>query len=156
MSRAEGKQLQKRRSELCKRAFSHVSEAGGRRRSWLKGLIDVTKRYVMAAAARNRGRLQRTQAGVGKPLSRQGAGLWAKLATLLSVLSSQWEVLAVPDRRFSDWEGKTGRQSPPEAAAWPVGYGQRAASGALADGNERIRRDANTLPCAPIAQTLLG
>jgi len=45
--RAKGKQLQRRRSELCERSFAHVCETGGMRRTWLRGLMDVTKRYLI-------------------------------------------------------------------------------------------------------------
>ncbi len=107
MSRTKGKQLQKRRSELCERTFAHVCETGGLRRSWLKGLIDVTKRYVMAAAAHNLGRLLRKLTGVGKPRSLQGAGLWAALGSLLSALSSLWPWLVTMDRQIGGWEGET-------------------------------------------------
>lgn len=65
--RRKGKRLQRRRSELCERTFAHVCDSGGMRRTWLKGLIDVTKRYVIAAAAHNLGRIMRTLFGAGKP-----------------------------------------------------------------------------------------
>jgi transposase len=72
--RDKGKQLQKRRSELCERSFAHVCETGGMRRTWLCGLIDVTKRYLIATAAHNLGRVLRTLFGVGKPRMLQGSG----------------------------------------------------------------------------------
>ena len=53
--------LQRRRSEVCERTFAHICDSGGMRRSWLRGLEDVTKRYVIAAAAKvhNLGRIMR-------------------------------------------------------------------------------------------------
>ena len=72
--RRKGKRLQRRRSERCERTFAHVCDTGGMRRTWLKGLIDVTKRYVIAAAAHNLGRVLRTLFGVGKPRGLQGRG----------------------------------------------------------------------------------
>ncbi len=66
--------LQRRRSELCERSFAHVCETGGMRRTWLRGLIDVTKRYLIATAAHNLGRMLRTLFGVGKPRTLQGSG----------------------------------------------------------------------------------
>lgn len=74
VQRPKGKQLQKRRSELCERSFAHVCETGGMRRTWLTGFIDVTKRYLIATAAHNLGRVLRTLFGVGKPRCLQGSG----------------------------------------------------------------------------------
>jgi transposase len=77
------KQLQKKRSELVERSFAHVCETGGGRRTWLRGLGDVTKRYVAQVAAHNLGLLMRKLFGVGKPRTLQGAGgglVWALIA----------------------------------------------------------------------------
>jgi hypothetical protein len=81
--RAKGKALQRRRSEVCERTFAHVCETGGSRRTWLRGLADVSKRYVIAAAAHNLGRLLRRLTGTGKPKALPGAGGLAALAQLL-------------------------------------------------------------------------
>ena len=67
-----GKKLQRLRSERVERSFAHVCDSGGMRRSWLRGLVDVTKRYLIAAAAHNLGRILRRLFGVGKPKSLQG------------------------------------------------------------------------------------
>ena len=72
MGRAKGKRLQRRRSEVVERTFAHVCETGGSRRSHLRGLANVTKRYVIAAAAHNLGRILRKLTGVGKPKALQG------------------------------------------------------------------------------------
>lgn len=69
-----GKRLQKKRSELVERSFAHVCETGGGRRTWLRGLTEVTKRYVVQVAARNLGLLMRKLFGVGKPRVLQGGG----------------------------------------------------------------------------------
>jgi transposase len=74
VQRAKGKQLQKRRSELCERTFAHVCDSGGMRRTWLHGVVDVTKRYLIATAAHNLGRVLWKLLGVGKPRSLQGFG----------------------------------------------------------------------------------
>jgi transposase len=81
--RAKGKALQRRRSEVCERTFAHVCETGGARRMWLRGLVDVSKRYVIAAAAHNLGRLMRRLTGAGKPKALQGDGGMVALATPL-------------------------------------------------------------------------
>lgn len=43
-------------------------------RTWLKGLDDVTKRYLIAVAAHNLGWIMRTLFGVGKPRGLPGRG----------------------------------------------------------------------------------
>jgi transposase len=73
---ARSKRLHKKRSELAERSFAHVCETGGGRRTWLRGLVEVTKRYVVQVAARNLGLLMRKLFGVGKPRTLQGAGRW--------------------------------------------------------------------------------
>jgi transposase len=72
MARAKGKRLQRLRSERVERSFAHICDTGGARRSWLRGLEDVTKRYRLAAAAHNLGRIMRMLFGVGKPRVLQG------------------------------------------------------------------------------------
>lgn len=74
MSRAKGKSLQRKRSELAERSFAHVCETGGARRTWLRTLEKVRKRYAIVAAARNLGLLMRKLFGIGKPRCLQGAG----------------------------------------------------------------------------------
>ena len=70
-----GKAWQRRRSEVVERSFAHVCETGGARRSWLKGLVQVTKRYTMVIAARNLGLLMRMLFGIGKPRTLQAGGM---------------------------------------------------------------------------------
>jgi transposase len=65
--RAYGKRLQRKRSELVERSFAHVCDTGGGRRSWLRGLDNVRKRYLLAAAAHNLGLVLRKLLGAGKP-----------------------------------------------------------------------------------------
>jgi len=78
MSRAKGKGLGRLRSERVERSFAHVCDTGGMRRSWLRGLEDVTKRYRLAAAAHNLGRIMRLLFGIGKPrvLQAPAALIW--------------------------------------------------------------------------------
>jgi len=82
MKRAKGKRLGRLRSERVERSFAHVCDSGGMRRSWLRGLVDVTKRYLIAAAAHNLGRILRKLFGVGKPKSLQGLRVLAALLQL--------------------------------------------------------------------------
>jgi hypothetical protein len=68
------KRLQKLRSEKAERTFAHVCETGGGRRSWLRGLLEVGKRYLMQVAAHNLGVIMRRVFGKGTPRGLQGAG----------------------------------------------------------------------------------
>jgi transposase len=70
---ARSKRLQRKRGELVERSFAHVCETGGGRRTWLRGLLNVTKRYVVQVAGYNLGVLMRKLFGVGKPKALQGA-----------------------------------------------------------------------------------
>ena len=67
MSRSKGRAYQRLRSERVERSFAHVCDTGGARRTWLRGLANVSKRYLMAAAAHNLGLVMRKLFGVGKP-----------------------------------------------------------------------------------------
>jgi transposase len=73
---ARSKRLQKKRSELVERSFAHVCETGGGRRTWLRGLLNVSKRYTVQVAAHNLGLLMRKLFGFGKPRALQGALGW--------------------------------------------------------------------------------
>ena len=60
-------ELQRRRSEFVERTFAHSCESGGGRRSHLRGLYAVGKRWLAQLAARNLGVLLRSVTGVGTP-----------------------------------------------------------------------------------------
>jgi transposase len=83
IKRAKSKRWQRRRSELCERTFAHVCDRGGMRRSWLRGVAKVTKRYLIAVAAHNLGRILWKLFGVGKPKALQGEGGLAALVHLI-------------------------------------------------------------------------
>jgi transposase len=83
--RDKSKKLQRRRSEVCERTFAHICDSGGMRRSWLREKANVTKRYLIAAAAHNLGRILRKLFGVGKPRALQGEGGLAALTQLTIV-----------------------------------------------------------------------
>jgi transposase len=69
---SRSKRLQKLRSEKVERTFAHVCETGGGRRSWLRGLVEVGKRYLMQVAGHNLGIIMRRVFGKGTPRSLQG------------------------------------------------------------------------------------
>jgi transposase len=83
--RAKSKRWQRLRSERCERTFAHVCNTGGMRRSWVKGVAKLAKRYLIAVAAHNIGRILRKLFGIGKPKALQGEGGLAALAYLLAV-----------------------------------------------------------------------
>lgn len=91
--RGYGRRLQRRRSEVVERSFAHVCETGGSRRTWLRGLENVQKRYSMQAAAHNLGLILRKLLGSGKP--REFAATCAFLlviyARMRSILDGLWE-----------------------------------------------------------------
>jgi len=91
--RAKSRKLQRLRSERCERTFAHVCDSGGTRRSWLRGLANVSKRYLLAAAAHNLGRILFKLLGVGKPKSLQGERLFAALVQLRSAW--RWACLMI-------------------------------------------------------------
>jgi transposase len=62
-----GKKLQRLRSERVERSFAHMCETGGARRTWLIGIDNVRKRYLMSAAAHNLGVLMRSLFKMGTP-----------------------------------------------------------------------------------------
>jgi transposase len=70
--RAKGRRLQRLRSERLERTFAHVCGTGGARRTWLRGVDNVQKRYLVTVAARNLGLLMRVLFGIGSPRSLQG------------------------------------------------------------------------------------
>jgi hypothetical protein len=70
---SRSKRLQKLRSEKVERTFAHVCETGGGRRSWLRGLVEVGKRYLMQVAGHNLGIIMRRVFGKGTPRSLQGS-----------------------------------------------------------------------------------
>ncbi len=62
-----GRKLQRLRSERVERSFAHMCDTGGARRTWLRGLDKVQKRYMSNAMAHNLGRIMRSLIGAGKP-----------------------------------------------------------------------------------------
>jgi len=65
--------LQRKRSEYVERSFAHTCETGRGRRTYLRGLYDVGKRWLGQLAGRNLGVLMRSLMGVGTPRSLQQA-----------------------------------------------------------------------------------
>jgi transposase len=63
----KGKRLGRLRSEYAERSFAHVCDTGGARRCWIRGRVEIGKRYLMGAAAFNLATLLRKLFGLTKP-----------------------------------------------------------------------------------------
>jgi hypothetical protein len=119
MGRAKGKGLQRRRSEVVERTFAHVCETGGSRRTHLRGRANVAKRYLIAAAAHNLGRILWRLTGTGKPKARKGAASLAGLASLLwARLRSRWARFASGLARTPAAVRRLENRSPLRLAVW--------------------------------------
>jgi IS5 family transposase len=81
-----GKRLQRLRSERAERSFAHVCETGGARRTWLRSIEKVQKRYLLSAAAHNLGRIMRELFGMGTPRGLVGFVDFA-LASYLAIVA---------------------------------------------------------------------
>jgi transposase len=98
--REKSRKLQRLRSERVERSFAHVCDTGGARRSWLRGLVDVTKRYLITVAAHNLSRVLRKLFGMGKPRVLQGGfGFAAKLEGVLQGMLGLHFAIAIDPRR---------------------------------------------------------
>lgn len=92
VERAKGKALQRTRSELVERTFAHVCETGGGRRTWIRGLVEVSKRYLVQVAAHNLGIILRKIFGAGTPRGwgRAARSLHALIWGLCAILAGLW------------------------------------------------------------------
>ncbi len=88
-----GRRWRRLRRVLCERSFAHTCETGAGRRSWLRGLVNVAKRYVIHATAYNLGVILRKLFGVGTPRSLQGRAA-AACAALLAMPWTLWSRIA--------------------------------------------------------------
>ncbi len=118
LTRDKGRTLQRLRSERCERSFAQVCETGGLRRTWLRGRIETAKRYVLAAAAHNLGRVLWQLFGVGKPRSLQGrSGAWATGAGLWGTCALLWTVSSAVLATFGVMLALVRRQTPSRPAS---------------------------------------
>lgn len=104
-----GKKLQRLRSELTERTFAHVCETGGARRTWLTGIENVRKRYLLSAAAHNLGLLMRSLFKMGTPrgLQQFKTDLHGVVSSfcLACIATTQWSRLDVPLWDHTDTHG---------------------------------------------------
>jgi transposase len=99
-----GKALLKKRGEMIERSFAHVLDSGGQRRTTLRGLANINKRYLCAIMGFNLGLILRKLTGVGTP--RQAAAAKAAFLVLcrwlLELLTTLWRTASAP---FRPWQG---------------------------------------------------
>jgi hypothetical protein len=104
---AKGRRLNRWRSERAERSFAHVCETGGSRRSWLRGLVNVSKTYILKCAAYNLGLLLRKVWRLSKPRSLADRlralwallnWLWEQLGDWLTQTACPWDAIAVVRR----------------------------------------------------------
>ncbi|MEO1201024.1 MAG: transposase [Pseudomonadota bacterium] len=82
IKRDKSKAFQRLRSERTERSIAHVCDTGGARRTWLRGIANISRRYPMTAAAHNLGLVMRKLFGLGKPRSLRAASALADLLSL--------------------------------------------------------------------------
>ena len=79
-----GKKLLKKRGMHLERSFAHLLDAGGARRTTLRGLENLNKRFKLAAAIYNLSQLMRSLFNIGTPKQ------WAARAKALFCLFYHW------------------------------------------------------------------
>jgi transposase len=109
-----GRALQRWRSERVERSFAHVCETGGSRRTWLRGIEKVRKRYLMSAVARNLGLVMRRLFGFGTARSLQAEG------DLADTLHLAWPANQAALKRLLAMENRIRRKSTATPAAVPA------------------------------------
>ena len=120
--RPKGKRLQRQRSERVERSFAHTCGSGGARRTQLRGLEDVRKRYAMHVTGRNLGRILFLLLGVGTPRSLHGAA-WARsaagraLGVITRSLEAAWRPIRCTTAVIGHVIGAIGGQRPMAVAA---------------------------------------
>ena len=114
--------MQRRRSEVVERSFAHICDTGGARRTWIRGLVEVGKRYLVTVMAHNLAVVLRRLFGVGKP--KEWVALCAQLLALLRDslrllrqlvmyrLVSDTGRFAAGDQKYGSAEGVLGDSSP--------------------------------------------
>jgi transposase len=99
VSSENGKALLRQRGQHVERAFCHLLDHGGLRRATLRGLANLSKRYLMGALAFNLSLLLRTLFGLGTPkqwLAAPHRAVLAFLGFFLRPLALLWQEWSVP------------------------------------------------------------
>lgn len=125
VARKKGKALQRLRSELTERTFAHVCETGGGRRSWIRGITEVAKRYLMQVAAHNLGVILRKLLGVGTPrgLGSAASALRNLFGAICVLLTGLWISIRSAGRLFFRAVSVVAKIDPSELRATPSSTG---------------------------------
>jgi transposase len=91
-----GRRLMRRRGEYVERAFAHMYDTGGMRRTHLRGHTNILKRVLIHAGGFNLGLVMRHVIGFGTP-----RGLQGRLAAVLALVVALWT------RIIDLWRGGT-------------------------------------------------
>ena len=105
--RPKSKQIQKQRSEKVERSFAYVCETGGAKRTWLRGLEKINKRYSLVVAAHNLGIILRMIFGSGKPREAAAAGEGFFTQVLQVTLTLAKQLSQVIESNFPQLKTKT-------------------------------------------------
>ena len=104
-----GKALLRRRGMHLERSFAHILDAGGARRTTLRGLENLNKRFKVSAAIYNLSQLMRKIFGVGTPkqLAAMGKALFLVWRTILVVVCGLLRMgKTIPSERQSSLYGR--------------------------------------------------
>ena len=99
-----GKALLKRRGMHLERAFAHILDCGGMRRTTLRGLENLNKRFKLAAAFYNLSQLMRKLFGIGTPRQWE-AGVAGGFGLILSIMAILCALLRYTIDLNANWEG---------------------------------------------------
>jgi transposase len=112
-----GKKLLKKRGMHLERSFAHVLDAGGARRTTLRGLENLNKRFQAAAAIYNLSQLMRALWGVGTP-KQWAAGAKALAGILLRLFAAGWSRFVSETTRWIANFNRQREQSRPLLPGW--------------------------------------
>ena len=112
-----GKKLLKKRGMHLERSFAHLLDAGGARRTTLRGLENLNKRFKLAAAIYNLSQLMRKLWGVGTP-KQWAAGVKTLGWILGRLFAVGWSRFVNGIARWITVFGCRGEQSRTRLAGW--------------------------------------
>lgn len=104
-----GKALQRKRGEMVERTFAHGLETGGMRRVYLRGFVNVAKRYLIHIGGVNLGVMMRTKFKLGTPRGWGSVvGQWigrTKVSRnpVVSIIYTTQVLMGVIDSKMEGW-----------------------------------------------------
>jgi len=102
-----GRRLMRRRGEYVERAFAHIYDTGGMRRTHLRGHTNILKRVLIHASGFNLGLVMRQLIGLGTPRGLQGrlAVVFATLVMLVGAVRRRVVAISALHRCLAAWRG---------------------------------------------------